>query len=188
MKITLKTLNPSDADLFPEALELLNRTQGRNIFADDYLSNLIDDPNALIVAAFLDQQLVGMGVAQIIADFTFYLPFDENICLELGNKKVASFSTLAIVESLQGKGIGKKISQMRLDWVKKNNCHVVVGVSWASGLKHTSNRVFEKMGFKAGKRIENFFVEISLKKPFDCPGCQAAPCVCPAIFYRLDLS
>ncbi len=187
MNITLKELLPSDSNFFSDALEILNRTQGRDLFDANYLHKLFGKTENYIVGAFLNKEIIGIGVAQIITDFDFYIQFDNNIKVEMSNKKVASFSTLAITESMQGKGIGQKISKLRLDWVKKNNCTVVLGTSWVSGLKHTSDRVFEKMGFKAIKRVENFFVESSLKKPFDCPGCEKAPCICGAILYRLDL-
>jgi GNAT superfamily N-acetyltransferase len=148
----------------------------------------VNDSNNVIVGAFEQYKLIGLGVAQIITNFEWYLPFDPNITMELAQKKVASFSTLAVNEAYQGKGIGQEISRMRLAWVKDHKCEVILGVSWVSGLSHTSDRVFEKMGFKAIKKLDNFFVELSLKNPFDCPGCKNAPCTCAAILYRRDLS
>lgn len=180
-------MNLNDKGIFHEAVDLLNRTQGVGLFPSDYLDLLIPLSQAMVLGAFLGNDLVGVGVAQIINSFDYYLPFDENICLELDGKKVGSFSTLAVIESLQGQGIGQRISHERLQWIKEQGCEVVLGISWVSKLSHTSDRVFEKLGFKSIKRQDDFFKESSLKKPFDCPGCRKAPCECAAILYRLDL-
>ncbi len=184
----IRQLTSIDSAFFPEGTELLNRTQGRDLFPADYLLKRTAEPDAFVVGAFEDSQLIALGVAQIISTFEFYLPFDANIADELKNKKVGSFSTLCVHEDYQGKGIGQKLSKMRMDWVKKQNCEVVVGVSWVSGQANTSDRVFEKMGFKEISKVENFFVDGSFKNPFICPTCGEPPCKCAAIFYRLELS
>ncbi len=182
-----RQLTIADHAHFTNGLELLNRTQGVGLFKADYLQKLCSDPRAYVVGASRNDQLIGIGVAQLIHEQTYYLRFDSNLEVELKDKQVGSFSTLAIKENLQGQGIGQKISSMRLAWLLEKKCEVILGVSWVSGLPHTSDRVFEKMGFKAVKRVENFFLESSLKDPFDCPGCALAPCVCAAVLYRLDV-
>lgn len=186
LETVIRPLLKTDSPLFTEAVDLLNRTQGRGIFEHDYLDRLTEDANALVLGAFLESKLVGVGVAQLITNFDYYLQFNSEIANELAAKKVAQFSTLAVSEALQGQGIGQQISAQRLKWVESQNCDVVVGVSWVSGLKHTSDRVFEKMGFKAQKRVDGFYKKWSIKKPFDCPACHVLPCACSAIFYRRD--
>ncbi|MEQ1721610.1 MAG: GNAT family N-acetyltransferase [Pseudobdellovibrio sp.] len=187
-QLTIRRLTPIDQHIFAEAVELLNRTQGRNLFDTDYLDIKTKDQNSIVLGAFDNNHILGIGVAQVINDFKFYIPFDPQISDELKNIKVGSLTTLAILESHQGQGIGKKITQTRLEWLKQQNCEVVIGLSWVSGLKYTSDRVFEKMGFRAVKKIEAFFKESSIQKPFDCPGCLSKPCTCAGIMYRLDLN
>lgn len=186
IKPTIRQITSSDSDLFPHVLELLNRTQGRDLFAKNYLDLRTQEKDSYVVGAFFESQLIGIGIVQIITTFDYYIPFDSQISNELSKMKVAQFSSLAIEESFQGKGIGQRLSQERLKWVEGRHCDVIIGVSWVSGLEHTSNRVFEKMGFRAVKRVENFYLKSSLDKPFECPGCRVAPCTCAAIFYRRD--
>jgi GNAT superfamily N-acetyltransferase len=184
----IRQLTIADAQYFEDALELLNRTQGRDLFNPTYMSRRISDPLSYVVGAFRDNQILAVGVAQVLHSVEFYLVFDAEIVNVLQNKVVGSFSTLCVHESLRGQGIGQKISQMRLDWLKDRGCEVVLGISWVSGLAHTSNRVFEKLNFKAVKRVENFFYQSSIDSPFVCPGCGGPPCTCPAILYRLEIS
>lgn len=183
----IRQLTSEDSAFFSAGTELLNRTQGRDLFAADYLFKKTTEREAFVVGAFEGKEIISIGVAQIIHEFDFYLPFDKNIIEDLKGKKVGSFSTLCVREDFQGKGIGQKVSKMRLDWLVGMKCDVVVGVSWVSGNSNTSDRVFEKSGFRAVSRVENFFVDMSLKSPFICPTCGAPPCTCAAIFYRLEL-
>lgn len=184
----IRQLTSHDSSLFPAGVELLNRTQGRDLFPADYLEKKTADPEVYVVAALENDHLISVGVAQIIHEYDFYVPFDSTIKEQLKDKKVGSFSTLCVHENHQGKGIGQKVSLLRLEWLKKHRCDVVLGVSWVSGNGNTSDRVFEKTGFKAVSRVEKFFVEMSLKNPFICPTCGEPPCTCAAIFYRLNLN
>lgn len=182
--LVIRQLTAQDAEYFPEGIELLNRTQGRDLFAKDYLEIRTADPKSYVVAAFQGGQIVSLGIAQIIDNYDFYIPFVPDINEQFKGKTVGSFSTLCTHESLQGKGVGKKLSQKRLEWLTSKNCDVIVGVSWVSGLKHTSDRVFEKMGFTKVKLVERFFEKMSTENPFECPGCYKQPCTCSAILYK----
>lgn len=187
MNLVVRQFTIEDEKYFSDGLELLNRTQGRDLFGPDYLLERTQDLKSGVFAAFDGDTLVGLGVAQLINNYDFYLPFAPNIYEEFKDKNVGSFSTLCTLESYQGKGVGQKISHLRLQWLKEQKCDVIVGVSWVSGKAHTSNRVFEKMGFKAVKKVERFFYQMSIDRPFDCPGCNQKPCTCAAILYKQEL-
>lgn len=184
----IRQITREDRQLFPAALELLNRTQGRDLFGPQYMDERTNDPRSFAVGAFAETELVGIGVAQLLRDLEYYRPFDPEISSELKSKTVGSFSTLSVHEQFQGRGLGKRLSQRRLEWLMERECDVILGVSWVSGLPHTSNRVFEAIGFKAVKAVSNFYRDSSLKHPFSCPGCRKSPCMCSAVLYRLDLS
>lgn len=181
-------LTSNHSRFFPEGIELLNRTQGRDLFPADYLQKRTEDLDSFVVGVFEASTLISIGIAQVIHEYDFYLPFDPDIVTELSTKRVGSFSTLCVHESYQGKGIGQKVSALRLEWIKSKKCEVVLGVSWVSGKGNTSDRVFEKTGFKKVREVANFFEGMSLQKPFVCPTCGGPPCKCAAIFYRLNLA
>lgn len=182
----IKALTTKDSHLFEDAVELLNRTQGKGIFPQNYIQAITTSPWAQAFGSFIDGKLIGVGVAEIINTFDFYIPFDPNITNELKNRVVGSFSTLAVEEKYQGQGIGKKISIERFRWLTERGCTTILGVSWASGLKNTSDRVFEKMGFTAVKTVEHFFKDMSIERNFLCPACKVIPCRCAGILYRWD--
>lgn len=185
----IRRLAPADQHLFAAGVALLNDAQGSNLFTVTYLDERTARDDSAVWVALMEDTVVGIGVAQLVTEFEFYLPFDATIRIELADKIVGGFSTLAFVPAWRGKGLGQEISRQRLAWLRERGCQVILGISWVSGLGHTSDRVFDKMGFRAVKRLDNFFVEWSLNKPdFVCPVCGAPPCRCAAIFYRKDLT
>lgn len=186
MDISLRPLTAKDHNFFSAGVELLNRTQGRGLFADDYLTLRTGDPDSYVIAAFHNNEIVGIGVSQIIENLDYYLPFEPNIKTILKDKIIGKFSTLCVREDWQGKGLGQQISHERLKWLKTRKCDVILGVSWISGLKHTSDRVFEKMGFRVVKKVEDFYLVSPFHVSFDCPACSKTPCQCPVALYMWE--
>ncbi len=183
----IRKIIKEDQSYFLEAIDLLNRTQGRDLCGPTFLMDLMDREDAFVVAAFEDKDLIGIATAKIIDNYDYYLPFNTKINEDFKNLKVGSFATMSVVEGMQGKGIGQALSCKRLEWLREKGCDVVVGVSWVSGLAHTSNRAFEKLGFKSVKLVEKFYGPSSVESPFVCPGCGEPPCECSAVMYILNL-
>ncbi len=184
MNLEITELDVNNLELLKEALNMMNRTQGEGLFNEYYLIKKANSSDAIILCAFLNNKLVSVGGAEIIDNFEYYKPFENNIVERLKGKKVGSLSTLCVREDLQGKGIGQTMIKKYLDWLKNRRCDLVLGVSWSSGLSHTSNRVFQKLGFRAIKEVKEFYKEDAIKHPFDCPGCKTQPCVCAAVLYE----
>lgn len=137
----------------------------------------------LIGLAPVTGSVIGAAGAELISNYDYYLPFDANLKEKFAGKIVGSFATMTVHEKYQGLGIGQKLSLARLNWLKEMKADYIIGVSWVSGLKHTSDRVFEKMGFKPVKRVEGFYTDYAKTHPFDCPGCKAPACTCAAVMY-----
>ena len=181
----IRPLTFRDSSYFTEATELLNSSQGIGLFAPDYLGQRINDPQSVVFGAFDGGKFIGLGVAEIIQDFKFYLPFDSKLESELKGKIVGSFSTSCVIEKMRGQGVGQKISLERMQWLSGRKAQTILGVSWVSGMANTSDRVFEKMGFRKIKQVEKFFA-LGDSKNFDCPSCKKIPCACAGILYRWD--
>lgn len=184
MNIEIRELDTTNARLLSDSLAMLNRTQGEGLFKESYLTDMNNNPHGLTLCGFLDDKLVSVGCSEIIDDFKYYTSFDSDIVERFQNKKIGSLSTLCVREDLQGKGIGQLLTKKRMQWLQSQKCDLVIGISWVSGLAHTSKRVFEKLDFKAVKEVPDFFKAGALKHPFDCPGCKSHPCACSAILYE----
>ena len=186
-QIKIIELDINNLELLKECLDMMNRTQGQGLFDRDYLINKANSKGAIVLCAFLNKQLIGVGGAEIIDNLDYYRPFDNKIAERLKDKKIGSLCTLCVHEHFQGKGFGQQITRKRIDWLVSQGCDVILGISWVSGLPHTSDRVFQKMGFQKVQEVKEFFKEGAIKAPFDCPGCRVQPCTCSAILYECDL-
>ena len=186
-QIEITKLDINNLELLKESLDMMNRTQGEDLFDNAYLTRRANSKGAIVLCAFLKNQLVGVGCAELIDNLGYYKPFDNKIAERLKNKKIGSICSLCVLENLQGKGIGQTITQKCLDWLKEKGCDLVLGVSWVSGLTHTSNRVFQKIGFREIKEVKEFYKEGSIKHPFNCPGCKTQPCICSAVLYEYHI-
>lgn len=186
--VVIRRLTLSDEPYFAAGLELLNSTQGRDLCGPQFFHNHVSDPLSYVVGAFYNYKLIGVGTAKIIDNVDYYLPFDAHLPQELPHNKIGSFATLSVEPQFQGQGVGQMIGRERLRWLNEQKCDFILGVSWVSKLKHTSDRAFEKLGFRKVDIAFDFYRDFSLKNPFLCPQCGKPPCQCDAILYRLDLN
>ncbi len=166
------------------AWRLLNRAQGDGLFGRDYVARHSDGEQGITVGAWRADVLVGVGCAELLTGLDYYLPFESGITARLAGERVGSLCTLAVEEHCRGQGIGQQLGRARLAWLRERGCTTVLAVSWLSGLAHTSDRVFEKLGFEGGKTVPAFYRADALKHPFDCPGCRQVPCACAARLYE----
>ena len=185
--LEISALQQSDPYIINAALRLMNRTHGEGLFDSNYLVSRIRSGDSLVLVGHLDRKFAAVGCAEIVKDFDYFLPFDPGIEDRLNGQKVGLLRTLSVQEEYQGQGFGKQMTQCRTQWLIEQGCGTILGVSWVSGLAHTSSRVFEKLGFRTVKRVDHFFREQAIRQPFDCPGCQVQPCECAAILYELKV-
>lgn len=183
----IREITSADKNLLNECLQLMWDTQGINVCTFDNLSYASTSSDSLLLMVFENQKLVGGAVAKVLnSDFEYYAPFDPKVVELLQKARVGSLSMMGIHPEHQGKGLGQKLSLKRMEWLNRQGCDLLVGISWVSGLAHTSNRVFEKMGFKAVNTIPNFFAESSIAMNLICPVCGDPPCLCAATMYLKD--
>jgi GNAT superfamily N-acetyltransferase len=185
-KIQIIRADPSHSSFFPECLALVDRTQGRGIFALDYFERCASDGEKLLLLALLDGSLVGVAGARVLPQdgFDYYLSFGREVVVDLfQHHRVGLMSTASVVEPLQGQGIGQELTRRRIQWMNDAGCTAQIAVSWESGLAHTSDRVFMKLGFKCLSQVKGFYGEDSTQRGWICPVCGSPPCRCSASFY-----
>jgi GNAT superfamily N-acetyltransferase len=185
-KIQIIRAGPGHSSLLPECLALVDRTQGKGIITLDYLERCASESDKLLLLALLDGSLAGVAAARVVPQdgFDYYLPFGREAVLDLfQHYRVGLMSLASVVEPLQGQGIGQELTRHRIQWMNDAGCTAQIAVSWRSGLTHTSDRVFTKLGFKCLSQVEGFYREDSTQRGWICPVCGSPPCRCSASFY-----
>jgi GNAT superfamily N-acetyltransferase len=182
--IRIEEITNPEHPLIPEFLNIMWETQGINVGTLEGVKFSAESPKSLLLFAFFNDQLIGGAIAKVLdKDLEYYRPFSEDVYQKIMHSSTGSLSMMGLLPEFQGRGFGQILARQRLEWLRSQGCNVFVGISWVSGLAHTSNRVFEKMGFKAINQIDNFFAESSVEMNLICPVCGEPPCNCPGILY-----
>jgi GNAT superfamily N-acetyltransferase len=172
---------------FQAAAPLLNDALGPGTYTPQSVQELAEDPRVLLLGAWKDDVLVGVSGARLLDEnLSFYDAFGSGAAV-LRGKRVGSLQTSALVPAARGQGIGKRLAEARLAWLRENGCEYAVGIAWISGLAHTSRPVFERLGFVPLGESSDVFRELSTREGWSCVVC-GHPCVCPAILYGRALS
>lgn len=188
-KLQVRTATEADSFCFSDALDLLNRTQGVGLFKLDYIQSRLNSQNSIFVAAFYGNELVGAASTRVYdpKEGAEYMLFGDESRRFLEGGKCGWMETSSVREDLQGFGIGKALIEYRLAWLKKQNCARAVGVSWVSGLKHTSEHAFRATGFEQIDEVLGFYRASSVRLGFLCPVCGEPPCECAARLFAKEL-
>ncbi|MEO7678171.1 MAG: GNAT family N-acetyltransferase, partial [Verrucomicrobiota bacterium] len=143
------------------------------------------DPDQLLVLALLDGEIIGVASARRLPPdgSAFYAPFGNEAVELFRQHRVGSLNCASVQETWQGRGIGSELGRRRMAWLEETGCDALVGISWESGLAHTSDRVFLRLGFKPISRVTDFYVGMSLERKFICPVCGPPPCRCAATLF-----
>jgi GNAT superfamily N-acetyltransferase len=176
-------ITPLHSD-FELANALVAEALGAGWYTVQKLEAMAAAPNARLFGA-RDEASTLLGVANAIRlgaeDHAFYRVFGGAADV-LEGKQVGSLSLSAVVPEMRGRGLGSALMRARLDWLREQGCNYAVGISWKSGLAHTSQTVFDRHDFTVLATSDSFFEAESQKYGHGCPVC-GSPCRCRALFY-----
>jgi GNAT superfamily N-acetyltransferase len=182
------TLGELSADHIEQALNVLNEALGARSYSAAGLEQEIHDPRTYVLEArAVDGALIGVASARVLAPdgLSIYAQFGEGSRI-LDGHCVGSLNASAVVPAYRGRGLGSALARARLLWLEAQGCDMVVGLSWLSGLAHTSKPVFERYGFTAVGRSDEIYTRLSIEHDFDCPTC-GYPCHCPGLLFVRSL-
>ncbi len=183
--MTLLEITDPASPLIAHALELLERTQGRNVCSLDSLKTAASSPDEFLVVGMLGGKLMAAAAAKVLAgDFEYYRPFGDRFLIDWARHSLGSLAFSSVAEGHRGEGYGQALGRVRLQWLKRRRCDKVVSVSWVSGLPDTSARVLEKLGLKEVAQVADFYMKSSVQIDLHCPVCGKPPCHCAAALYE----
>lgn len=157
--------------MYQQILDLFNNHVGECWELTD-LYDRINHPDKTLVTLTNDRKVIGAATAYILQEDDGWWPAKEGDGI---------LESAALLPDFRGKGYGKMLAQIRLDWLRQQKCNSVWASSWLSNQKHTSRGLLSSLGFVTTKFVERAWWGE------DCPVCGPQACVCGAAIMKLNL-
>lgn len=174
MSLVIKKLEKT---AIPSLLKIADQCFGNGFFTIEQTELLVQKQTPLFVL-LKNKILIGFVFAH--SDST---PFSAY--LDRQKKQIGILQSIAVLPSLQNKGMGKLLLNHILEYFKLKNYQSVIYPAWKENNPHFIKHL-KKIGFKKIKEIKNYWKKDSLEKNYTCKRCGNPPCLCTLSIYLLQ--
>lgn len=170
--ITFRELKSTDDVYFPIGTKLIKDAEGEQSIGDRQVELFASALECCVFGAFINDELIGIGLGGIIPknQYEHYSSYSNSIYNILLDNKIGALLFVAVKANYQGKGVGKKLLELRLDWIKSNGAKYALACSWKNNKKFSSPRLFIADGFEVISHFSTYIhpaIEIN-----PCPICK----------------
>lgn len=178
----------SDIDL-PQICELMNSTFGVNPQVEDTFRSWIEKDSFAVFVATQNGEIIAVSACCVKTDIDLskYESFGTEALAFLKDRNAGWFLSLAVKPTYRKLGIGRKLGEMQLQWLKLKNCTTLVGSSWQSGSLDNSEHLYRSAGFQKLGESQEYLRAQSQQTGFTCTVCKNE-CLCRSVLYGLELS
>src|SRR6516225_7725857 len=136
--VSVMQLFREQGERLADALRLLCDTLGKGAYTQADLEALVRSPESLVLGATRVPHagpLVAVAVAQRLSPdgLSYYDRFGRAACAILDRHTVGSLAALAVQPNLRGQGIGQRLTEEVIRWLRQMGCDLIVAISWVSG-------------------------------------------------------
>lgn len=132
-------------------------------------------------------QIIGFSVGAIFdqEELDSYLNTSrDNLPLALQTaKKIGVLRTIAVDKQFQGRGVGTKLAEKRIQRFQKEGVTAFCAVGWEEDGNVNISGLMDYFGFKKELRIEDYWKEDSIENDYRCKSCGEPPCTCSAVIF-----
>jgi GNAT superfamily N-acetyltransferase len=148
--IGYRELKSEDKNYFPIGTELLKSAAGEQGVGDRQVELFAAASECCVFGAFINDELIGIGLGGIIPknQYEFYAVFSNSIFNIFLSEKIGTLLFVAVKEEYKGFGVGKKLLELRQNWLKSNGAQFALASSWKNNKKFSSPRLFIADGFE----------------------------------------
>lgn len=186
MDLDVKPLDPADPVALREASAVLQEAFGPG-YPEERLARLSAEPHRLLLTAWHDGHVVCVGMAGRLGDdLRLFASFGEEALALLRRHRVGLLDSMAVAPGLRARGIGQRVAQELMTWLKEGGCDLAVAPSWVSGGPNPSRPGLEKLGFRAIAEQPGEEHRVRNLGGRPCPVC-GIPCRCSGILFVLPM-
>lgn len=170
--ISYREIKKEDQKYFLIGTELIKTTHGDQSVGDRQVELFTLASECCVFGAFKNDELIGIGLGGIIPknQYEYYSVFSESIFKIFESSRIGTLLFVAVKEEYRGKGIGKKLLELRRDWLKKNGADYALASSWKNNMKFSSPRLFIADGFEVVSHFSTYIHPDTKTNP--CPICN----------------
>lgn len=95
------------------------------------------------------------------------------------NPPVGLLDTGAVTRAAEGRGVGTRLLQASIGWLRDHDAGSLLSVSWIRDGNRDSSRLLAAAGFEPVGTEERYWYEERIERGDDCPDC-GHPCQCTA--------
>jgi len=186
--MTLIEVRDHDHPLLGDIVRIADETLGAGLYDVPSLRAAAGAPSATLLAATSEAGVVGWGYGEELSgDRSWYAQFGDRALACASGARVVSVRELAVVESHQGRGMGRALAEAVLAWARRRGAERAIAAAWLSPAPRTSAPLFERLGFQRLGVAAAPYEADSRERGWRCRFC-GGPCTCQAAFYGLALS
>jgi GNAT superfamily N-acetyltransferase len=188
-------VTPLDTSSIDAHITLLNNLLGEGFISHSELLDFIGDSNKVVFRITnVDNPKEALGIATgiiINSRESFnslvngFEPEFTHIANEISDiNKVLIIKSVAVSEEHAGNGFGTKLVQAIFKWAENKAPKSAISLGWEDGNGCHIEKVLQRNEMSRIATRENFWLEDSITRQYNCPSC-GNPCRCSAVlFYR----
>ncbi|WP_372651660.1 GNAT family N-acetyltransferase [Halobacteriovorax sp.] len=179
MSIIFKEIELSDIE---NILNFTDKWIGKNYFSAEELEELIflgrtKEINSSYKAESHDGELAGIRLSLAPGEWVNSMRGLSTDLWNVDPKEVGYFKSLFVSDEFQKQGVGRSLSNLSIEQLKKAGAKAVICHSWLESPSNSSQRYLLSMGFSAVKTHKEFWSEID----YHCTKCGPSKCLCTAV-------
>ncbi len=179
MSVELKEIGLTDIE---KILKFSDKWIGTNYFTAKELEEIIKlgktaQVNTSFKAESIDGKLAGIRLSLAPGEWVNSMRGLSTDLWNVDSSKVGYFKSLFISDEFQKQGIGKALSNLSIENLKKAGAKAIICHSWLESPSNSSQRYLLSMGFSAVKTHKEFWSEVD----YHCIKCGPSKCLCTAV-------
>ncbi|MBK26760.1 MAG: GNAT family N-acetyltransferase [Halobacteriovorax sp.] len=160
-----------------EVISFFDRWSGKNFYTPEELQYVFELSNGASFIARVENKIAGVRLTHAPGEWSnAYKQISPNKW-KVPRAEVAYFKSLFVSSDFQKMGIGKTLSSMSIEVLKKLGAKAILCHSWAESPGNSSRIYLERMGFEAVEEHKNFWLEV----PYECVRCKPRACTCTGV-------